>query len=557
MATVHDRYADAEIARFYADGLWRRASLYDEVVAQAGLRGDKRFVFDSTTSLTYAELREQALRIAVGLHRRGIGRGDRVVVQLPNWTEFPVLAVAIGRIGAILVPVMPIYRRAEVEHIVRHSGAVLAITAGEFRRFDHVAMFQGLSGTDLREVVAVRADEDRLAGSTALTELLVEGSLADLEAEVGGLDGDPDDGFLIIYSSGTTSKPKGCFHTLNTLRSTALVMADSFGYTERDVQFGPSPVAHGAGLVHSVLLPMLMGASSHLMEIWDPEDALRRIAEHRLTAAAGATAFLQMMLDAHRPGTHDLSSLRYWACAGSPIPAPVIERAGAVFPRARWLSVYGRSENFLTTMCRIEDPPMRAVTSDGAALAGAVVQVVGADGAELPRGEEGDIAYRGPSHMLEYYRDPEETAALFTASGLSRSGDLGRMDEDGFVRVTGRKSDIVIRGGMNISAQELESHLAGHPRLASLAVVPMPDERLGEKVCVYAVPRGSGSLTLDDVNDHLRALGVASQKLPEHLEVVQEMPMTATGKVQKHVLRADIRQKLAGARPELAPDRGR
>ena len=545
MTDAHDRYDEAEIARFYADGLWRRRSLYDEAVAQAEARSDKRFVFDSTTSLTYAELRERALRIAVGLHRRGIRRGDRVVVQLPNWTEFPVLAVAIARIGAILVPVMPIYRRAEVEHIVQHSGAVLAVTAGEFRRFDHVAMFQNLPPTDLREIIAVRAEEDRSAGATPLAAIVAEGSRGDLEAEIEGLDGDPDDGFLIIYSSGTTSAPKGCFHTLNTVRSTALVMADSFGYTEHDVQFGPSPVAHGAGLVHSILLPMLTGASSHLMEIWDPKDALRRIAEHRLTAAAGATTFLQMMLDAHRPGAHDLSSLRYWACAGSPIPAPVIERASTVFPQTRWLSVYGRSENFLTTMCRLEEPPERAVTSDGAALAGAVVQVVGPDGRELPRGEEGDIAYRGPSHMLEYYRDPEQTAALFTTAGMSRSGDLGTMDEDGFVRVTGRKSDIVIRGGMNISAQELESHLAGHPRLAALAVVPMPDDRLGEKVCVYAVPRDSGPLTLDDVNDHLRGLGVATQKLPEHLEVVREIPMTATGKVQKHVLRADIEQKLA------------
>lgn len=540
-----DRYSEDEIARYYAEGLWRTESLYDEVVAQARVRPDQTYVFDSTTSVTFAQLREEALRLAAGLHRRGVRPRDRVVVQLPNWTEFAVVVVALSRLGAVLVPVMPIYRRAEVEHIVRHSGAVLAVTAGEFRSFDHVAMFRDLSDTVLRDVVAVRAGSARPGGATVLADLRAGGSLAELEAETEEADAHPDSPFAIIYSSGTTSLPKGCLHTVNTVRATASVMADSFGYTEHDVQFGPSPVAHAGGLVHSIVLPLIQGASSHLMEVWDPAEALERIERHRCTAAAGATTFLQMMLDAHRPGERDLSSLRYWACAGSPLPAAVIARAGDVFPRARWLTVYGRSENFLTTMCRLDDPPERAVTSDGAALSGAEVRIVDADGQEVPRGVEGDIAYRGPSHMLGYHRDPEQTAALFTPTGLSRSGDLGRMDRDGFVRVTGRMKDFILRGGMNISAQEIEDHLAGHPRLAAVAVVPMPDERLGEKVCVYAVPRDADPLTLDDVNEHLRRQQVATQKLPEHLEVVREMPVTATGKVQKHLLRAEIAQKVA------------
>lgn len=544
MTTVHDRYDDAETARFYRDGVWRRESLFEEVTAQALARPDKRYLFDSTTALTYGQLREQALRTAVGLWRWGVRPGDRVIVQLPNWTEFAVLAVAIARVGAVVVPVMPIYRQAEVEYIARHSGAVLAVTAGEFRRFDHVGMFGELSGTDLRGVVKVRAGGDGGAGVIPLSELSAAGGFSELEAEIEGVDAGPDDSFLIVYSSGTTALPKGCLHTLNTVRATALTMARSFGYTEDDVQFGPSPVAHAGGMVHSILLPLLTGASSHLMEIWDPADALRRIDEHQCTAAAGATTFLQMMLDAYRPRVHRLDSLRYWACAGSSIPAAVIERAGSVFRHCRFLSVYGRSENFLTTMCRLEDPPERASTSDGSALDGADVRVVGPDGAELPRGQEGDIAYWGPSHMLEYYRDPAQTEALFTRGGLSMSGDLGTMDADGFVRVTGRSKDIVVRGGMNISVEELEAHLAGHPRLAAAAVIAMPDERLGEKVCVYAVPKGDEPLTLDAVNDHLRACHVATQKLPEHLEVVSELPMTATGKVQRHLLRADVRNKM-------------
>lgn len=549
MLTVRDRYDDAEVAGFYADGVWRRTSLSGEVVAQAEQRPDKLFVCDSTSSLTFGELREQSLRLAVGLHRLGVRRGDRVVVQLPNWTEFPTLATATSRIGAVLVPVLPIYRRAEVDYIVGHAEPVLAFTPVEFRRFGHLAMFEelrDLPASTLRHVVAVRADAGLPAGVLTLADLLAEGSLTDLETEIEGRDADPDDPLLIMYTSGTTSFPKGCLHTLNTIRSSALVMAESFAYTDQDVQFGPSPIVHASGMVHSFVLPLVMGASSHLMEVWDPAEALRRMERHRITAAAGATAFLEMMLQAAAPGAHDLSSLRYWACAGSPIPAAVIERAAKVFPRTRWLSVYGRSENLLTTMCRLGDPPERAVTSDGAALAGARVEIVGPNGQELPPGEEGDIAYWGPSHMLGYHRDPEQTAALFTASGLSTSGDLGRMDAAGFVRVTGRSKDIVVRGGMNISAQELEDHLAGHPSVSAVAVVAMPDQRLGEKVCVYAVPRGDAALTLGSITDFLRSRQVANQKLPEHLEVVAELPMTATGKVQKHLLRASIREKVGG-----------
>jgi cyclohexanecarboxylate-CoA ligase len=200
----------------------------------------------------------------------------------------------------------------------------------------------------------------------------------------------------------------------------------------------------------------------------------------------------------------------------------------------------------LTTMCTAADPAGQAAHSDGAAVAGAQVAIVGQDGREVPRGEEGDIAYRGPSHMLEYFRDEAQTEALFTPDGFSRSGDLGRMDADGYVRVTGRLKDIVIRGGMNISAREIEDHLADHPGIAGVAVVGMPDERLGEKVCAYVTPAGPGAgPTLREITDFLRARHVAVQKLPERLEVVSELPMTATGKVKKHELRADIRKKLA------------
>jgi cyclohexanecarboxylate-CoA ligase len=393
----------------------------------------------------------------------------------------------------------------------------------------------------LRALYVARGDG---AAGEPLEDLAADGPIADLEAEAGP-DSSPDDGLMIVYTSGTTSRPKGCFHTFNTVRASAATIARNLDYGEGDVQFGPSPITHGTGIVTSVVLPLLAGATSQLMEVWEPERGLMLIEEHRCTAAVTATPFLRMLMSAYDPGRHDVSSLRRWVCAGSPIPASVVAKAGEVFSGCRTLSLYGRSENFLTTMCTVRDPAGRSVTSDGSASDGAVVAVVGEDGRELPRGEEGDIAYRGPSHMIEYFRDGEATAALFTADGLSRSGDLGRMDADGFVRVTGRTKDIVIRGGMNISAREIEEHLEHHPRIAAVAVVGMPDERLGERVCAYVVPSGGADLTLDDVTSFLRGHRVAVQKLPERLELVAELPMTTTGKVQKHELRADVARKLS------------
>ena len=279
------------------------------------------------------------------------------------------------------------------------------------------------------------------------------------------------------------------------------------------------------------------GASVHLMEAWEPRAGLADIAKFHTTAAVTATTFLQTLMDAYDPDQHDPGRMRRWVAAGSPIPAAFVRRAREVLPNLRVLSLYGRSENACTTTCTVEDDPERSVTSDGKALPGSSVQIVGPDGREVPRGE----------HMLEYISNPEETHKLFTPEGYSRSGDLGVMDADGYVRVTGRLKDIVIRGGLNISVRQIEDLLPAHPAVQAVAAVGMPDERLGEKVCCYVVPSpGHENLTLPELTGYLLAQGLAIQKIPERLEIVTELPMTATGKIQKHVLRADITAKLRG-----------
>ena len=544
-ATVRDRYSESDIAHYYETGLWRPDTFPDLVDQQVTERPDKVFVTDGTLTLTYREFRDGALRLAAGLRRTGLGPGDRVSVQLPSWAEFTQISLALNRIGAIMVPIMPIYRRDDVGYVLRHAGAATAITCGPFRGFDFPDMYAGLRGDcpELREVITVRDGSDSPAGFTRLEDLA-----AGPEAEPGELGpaAGPDDPYVIVFSSGTTARPKGCLHTFNTFGCGSRLLAGAFGYTEHDIQFNPSPVTHTTGLITGFLLPLMHGASVHLMEAWEPRAGLADIAKFHTTASVTATAFLQMLMDAYDPDQHDPGSMRLWVAAGSPIPEAFVRRARRMLPGMKVLSLYGRSENACTTTCTVDDDPERSVTSDGRALPGSSVQIVGPDGREVPRGEPGDIAYKGPMHMLEYIGNPEETRALFTPDGYSRSGDLGVMDADGYVRVTGRLKDIVIRGGLNISVRQIEDLLTAHPAVRAVAAVGMPDETLGERVCCYAVlAPGHESLSLEQVRDYLLDQGLAIQKAPERLEIVAELPMTATGKVQKHLLRADVAAKLA------------
>ncbi len=545
-ATVRDRYREADIARYYEQGLWTDDTLFGLLEQQVQERPDKVFGTDSTTSVTFTEIRDRALALAVGLRRRGIGPGDRVVVQMPSWTEFFVIAAALARIGAVIVPVMPIYRRDEVGFIVETTGARAAFTAGSYRGFDHAAMFVDLAGhaASLDLVVVLRPDGDVPEGSIAYDNLPVSLPVGEADAEIGAGVG-PDEPFVVVFSSGTTSRPKGCLHTFNTMACGARLLGRGWGYSDADVQFGPSPVTHTTGLVTSFILPLTYGAATHLMEQWDPREGLERIARFGCTACVSATTFLQMLVDVYDPAVHDASSMRFWTSAGAPIPGSFVEAARTAIPNMAVLSLYGRTENITTTMCTIDDDPARSVTSDGSALPLQEVAIVDELGEEVPRGEEGDIAYRGAMNCLEYIGQPDETAANYTPSGFHRSGDLGRMDDDGYVRVTGRLKDIVIRGGMNISVRQVEDALTAHPAVAGVALVGMPDRHLGERVCCYLVLRdGASAITLDEIRDFLLGQGMAIQKVPERLEIVDALPTTATGKIQKHVLRADIADKL-------------
>jgi acyl-coenzyme A synthetase/AMP-(fatty) acid ligase len=545
------RYSPQEIDHYLRQGLWSTDTFHDLLVRHVEENPDKVFATDGTRSLTFRELFDAGQRLAVGLHRRGLRRGDTAAVQLPNWVEFIQVLTALSRLGVVMVPIMPIYRREDVGYVLSNAGVRAVFTPAHFSKFNYLDMYLGLR-REHPELTIVVARPDGTAEDVADADADVF-TLDQLEADTDddsaraelGSPPRPDDPFVIVYTSGTTSRSKGCVHTFNTYCSGSRALVEPFGYTEADVQFGPSPIAHTTGLVTSVLLPLLTGAATHVMAKWDPGRAIDEIQRFGCTAAVTAPTFLHTLMSEYDAKRHDLSTLRLWTCAGAPIPAAVVKQASATLPNVKVLSLYGRSENLVTTTCSVTDDVSRALNSDGRAVPGSEVKIIDADGSEVPRGTEGDIAYRGPAHMIEYLANPTETAALFTNDGFSRSGDLGTMTEDGYVRVTGRTKDIVIRGGMNISVREIEEHLAHHPALQAFSVVGMPDERLGEKVCCFAVAAsGHDAPTVDDMREFLLERGMPIQKTPERVVVVDSLPMTATGKVLKHELRKDIERRL-------------
>ncbi|CAN5428949.1 medium-chain fatty-acid--CoA ligase [soil metagenome] len=545
-ASLGNPHADADRRRYYAEGWWQDRVLWDFLVDGATAHPERVVLTDGDNTLTYGSLRDKAIRLAAGLAGLGVDRGERVAVQLPHWAEFGVAALALSRLGAVLVPIMPIFRGEEVGYILEHSGAEVLIGPTAFHNFDYLDMYLQLRETApaLRNIVMVRPGETIVPeGVREFEALLDAGDVDEIDAGLGAT-ASADDAALLVYTSGTTERPKGCLHSYNTMHAGAKAIVERLHVTSDDVAFKPSPVAHSTGLIIGLIVPMLAGGGSHFQPEWNPEEGLRRIEAYGCTITVTAATFLTTVMQAYQPERHDVSGMRLWGCAGAPIPGPIVQQARALFPQMNLIAIYGRSENFASTMTGPDDPPERAVTSDGRATPGSQVRILDDAGREVPTGSEGDVAFKGPSLMLGYYQDPAAMAQTLTPDGFHLSGDLGFSDQAGYVRITGRVKYTIIRGGLNISAREVEDLLSGHPDILDVAVVSMPDPRLGEKACAFIVPREGAAPTVQSLGDYLRARHVAVQKLPERVELVDSLPRTAPGKVRKNVLRDMIAETL-------------
>ena len=517
--------------RLTKTGAWA-GHLVDGYLASAALRAPgKVAVVDRSGARTYGELDQEVDRFAAALRARGVEAGDVVSWMLPNWAEAIVVHLGALRAGAVSNPIIPIYRHRETAFILRQATTKVVVVPQSFRGFDYPAMIEEIRPeVPSLETVVVVGDEP--GGG-------VSGPHLGYDAFVDGADGvpagtarrDADDIALLLYTSGTTSAPKGALHSHNTLDHENRSIIDFFSLSADDVVFMPSPVGHIIGVLYGMQLPFMLGSTVVLLDVWEPGRALRLIEEHRCTFTVAATPFLHGLLHHPERASYDTSSLRVFACGGADVPPELVLRAAEAFD-CMVSRGYGSTEYPTATACNADDPAEKRARTDGRRIGEAEVRL----------GEDGELEVRGPELFLGYL-DDSLNADAFTADGWLRTGDLARIDKGGYVEITGRQKDIIIRGGENISAKEIEDALFEHPRVSEVAVVSAPDPVLGERVCAVVVPAGGTTLTLPEVVHFLTERRMARQKLPESLVLLDVLPRNASGKIQKFKLRDLTRER--------------
>ncbi|ENO85098.1 AMP-binding protein [Thauera linaloolentis] len=540
------RLDDAMRARYGASGDWPNKTLAD-FARELAARDPQRVthVFGGECC-TVSALLNEAEALAAALRARGLAAGDVVSFQLPNWREAVVIDLATTMLGLVVAPIVPIYRDAEVAFMLGDAGVKAAFFPAEYRGFDYAAMMRRLAPQlpQLRLPVTVRGGEEG-AGFAGYEALVAENLRLDDPPTV-----DPDAVKMILYTSGTTGRPKGVLHSHNTgpLRLRRAFEQWSRGSNQPgldNVLLMASPVTHVTGQ-SGMEIPFCSDTRTVFMERWNADEALEIIEREQVTASVGATPFLHELLGAAERAGQRLPSLQVFACGGAEVPPALITRAYSVLENCRAFRVYGSSEVPLTTLGFFGEGEMDlAATTDGR-VADYEVRIVDDGGRVLPPGEEGEICVRGPA-MLLAYADPAATAESFDADGFFATGDLGRLTAQGAIVVTGRKKDLINRGGEKVSAKEVEDILHRMPDIREAAVVSMPHARLGETLCAYVIAEPGAVPDLDGVLAFVAAAGVARQKYPEKLVVVDDFPRTASGKIRKDRLRADIRARLGAA----------
>ena len=536
-------------AAMRAAGLWHDRTILDDLDRHLGERPERLAIVDHNSMtgresrLSYGELGRRVERIAAGLAALGVGRGDVVSWQLPNWWEFTALHLACMRIGAVSNPLMPIFRERELRFMLKLAGARVLVMPRSFRGFDHAAMARGLRadlpdlahllvvGGEGAEVFEALHDETRPHDAAAARALFAERRPG------------ADDVVEILYTSGTTGEPKGVMHCSNTLLSNLDPYIRRLGLGDRDVVLMASPLAHQTGFLYGVMMPILLGCPVVLQDIWNAGRAADLIRAEGVTFTMASTPFLAdltTVAEARRP---DLASLRIFLSAGAPIPSAVARRATENLG-ATIVSAWGMTENGAATTTLLDDPPERACETDGVAMDGIELRIADDAGRDLPPGTEGRLLLRGCSNFVGYLKRPEMYGV--DAQGWFDTGDLARMDAAGYIRITGRTKDVIIRGGENVPVVEVEGLIYQHPAVAEVAVVGMPDPRLGERACAFVVPRPGQSLSLPELVAYLETHKLTRNYLPERLEVVEQLPRTPSGKIQKFRLRDTAKALASG-----------
>jgi cyclohexanecarboxylate-CoA ligase len=523
-----------------AAGVWRNRTLGDDARERAIREPDRVCIRDGRRAITYAEVFAEARGVSAGLWALGLRPGDVISFQLPNWIEAAVIDIAASMLGLIVNPIVPIYREFETTAIVRDCKAKALFIPETLRNFNHVEMALNIRAAcpNLEHIVVVRPSAVAMRADLLDYEALVRTD----SSSMAWPSVSPDSVKFVLYTSGTTGTAKGVMHTHETIDRVLRGCMEFWRLAPADAILMPSPVTHITGYLWGLEAPFGWGSPTVLMERWNADEAVDLIDQYRLAMTISATTFLQELLDAAARKRTSLPSLKVFACGGASVPPALIRRANATL-NCRAFRVYGATEvPLIGRGCVDPNDQATAADTDGT-IVDFEVRIVDDQGGQLPDGREGEILARGPSQCVGYV-DQAATRASFDQDGFFHTGDLGYRTSAGALVITGRKKDLIIRGGENISAKEIEDILIGHPGIREVAVVSMPHARLGEAVCAFVIVAQPG-LTLRDLACHLEKAGIARQKFPERLEVVDDMPRTAAGKIKKDILRG-IAARLVG-----------
>ncbi|WP_169301545.1 medium-chain fatty-acid--CoA ligase [Escherichia coli] len=527
-------------AAYRQQGLWGDASLADYWQQTARAMPDKIAVVDNHgASYTYSALDHAASCLANWMLAKGIESGDRIAFQLPGWCEFTVIYLACLKIGAVSVPLLPSWREAELVWVLNKCQAKMFFAPTLFKQTRPVDLILPLQNQlpQLQQIVGV----DKLASATSslsLSQIIADNTPLTMAITTHG-----DELAAVLFTSGTEGLPKGVMLTHNNILASERAYCARLNLTWQDVFMMPAPLGHATGFLHGVTAPFLIGARSVLLDIFTPDACLALLEQQRCTCMLGATPFVYDLLNLLEKQPADLSALRFFLCGGTTIPKKVARECQQ--RGIKLLSVYGSTESSPHAVVNLDDPLSRFMHTDGYAAAGVEIKVVDDARKTLPPGCEGEEASRGPNVFMGYFDEPELTARALDEEGWYYSGDLCRMDEAGYIKITGRKKDIIVRGGENISSREVEDILLQHPKIHDACVVAMPDERLGERSCTYVVLKAPHhSLSLEEVVAFFSRKRVAKYKYPEHIVVIEKLPRTASGKIQKFLLRKDIMRRL-------------
>ena len=527
-------------AAYRQQGLWGDASLADYWQQTARAMPDKIAVVDNHgASYTYSALDHAASCLANWMLAKGIESGDRIAFQLPGWCEFTVIYLACLKIGAVSVPLLPSWREAELVWVLNKCQAKMFFAPTLFKQTRPVDLILPLQNQlpQLQQIVGV----DKLAPATS--SLSLSQIIADNTSLTTAITTHGDELAAVLFTSGTEGLPKGVMLTHNNILASERAYCARLNLTWQDVFMMPAPLGHATGFLHGVKAPFLIGARSVLLDIFTPDACLALLEQQRCTCMLGATPFVYDLLNVLEKQPADLSALRFFLCGGTTIPKKVARECQQ--RGIKLLSVYGSTESSPHAVVNLDDPLSRFMHTDGYAAAGVEIKVVDDARKTLPPGCEGEEASRGPNVFMGYFDEPELTARALDEEGWYYSGDLCRMDEAGYIKITGRKKDIIVRGGENISSREVEDILLQHPKIHDACVVAMSDERLGERSCAYVVLKAPHhSLSLEEVVAFFSRKRVAKYKYPEHIVVIEKLPRTTSGKIQKFLLRKDIMRRL-------------